>query len=41
MFSASESGFPAGMGGSRRPGPSGPPSKWGYVKTFYTDPVKW
>ena len=44
MFVPSDGGSSSGMGG-RRPGgparPSGPPTKWDYVKTFYNDPFKW
>ncbi len=43
MFIPSETGLPSSMDG-RRTGstrPSGPTTKWDYVKTFYYDPVKW
>jgi hypothetical protein len=43
MFVPSEAGLPISTSG-RRSGsnrPSGSPTKWDYVKTFYYDPVKW
>ncbi|CAF0780653.1 unnamed protein product [Adineta ricciae] len=40
MFIPSDTGA-SSSSATRRTGPSRPPTKWDYVKTFYYDPAKW